>query len=55
MFDLFDEESIKKIIENRERDIIETILPKLSDEEFKKVMEFILLVMKEAEQKKDEK
>ena len=53
MFGLFDEESIKRIIKNRERDAVETILPKLSDEEFEKVMEYILLAMKDAEKKEN--
>ena len=47
MFEIFDKEQIKKIIKNGDKHAVETILPKLSDEEFGKFMEFILMMLKE--------
>lgn len=51
MFEIFDKEQIKKIIKNGDKHAVETILPKLSDEEFGKLMEFILMMLKEEEER----
>lgn len=51
MFEIFDKEQIKRIIKNGDKHAVETILPKLSDEEFRKLMELILMMLKEEEKR----
>lgn len=53
MFEIFDKEQIKRIIKNGDKHAVETILPKLSDEEFGKLMELIFMMLKEKEEREN--